>query len=307
VGDFVGTLDDNSGEKKRFDFREIEFGFAADADPFLKVEAYIAVANEDGETKVEVEEAFGRYSNLGKGMSAKFGKFAAAVGRVQRNHGDQLPYLSYPMAVQDALGEEGLRRPGASLSYLFPGDRFNELTLELLDAGDEGPVFNDSSLDSPVYLGHYRTFFDFTADTSAQLGFTAMTGPTMGSSSRGSLFGVDYTMKFQPEGMGRTVSLEAEGYWSKPGGASESTFGGFARATVEVQPRWFITGGIDYSEIPGTSDIRRGWLANATLKVTEFHHWRVEYQEITSNFEGRRNMLNLQFVFVIGAHPAHKY
>lgn len=308
VGDFVGTLKDTGNdEPKRFDFREIEFGFAADADPYLQVEAYIAVAKEDGETIVEAEEVFGRYNNLGRGLSAKFGKFAAAFGRVQRNHSDQLGYLDYPLVLQDVLGEEGLRQPGVSLSYLFPGERFSEITLEALDGGDEGPVFNGSSLDKPIYVAHYRTFFDFNADMSAALGATYLNGPMASSSSRGYSAGIDYTMKWQPGQTGRSAYLEGEAYWTKPAGESETYFGGFARAVYEFQPRWFVALGYDYSEIPGTGENHHGVLAGITLKPTEFHHWRIEAQRIRHSSEGTRNLLSLQFQWVIGAHPAHKY
>ena len=312
VGDFAATLADRRGEPRRFDFREIEFGFKADADPFLTAEAYIALAKEDGETIIEVEEAFGRYSNLGKGLSAKFGKFAAAIGRVQRNHADQLNYLNYPLPVQDVLGEEGMRVPGASFSYLFPGNRFSEFTLEILDAGDEGPVFNNSDLSDPAFSAHYRTFFDFSEDTSAQLGFTYLSGPTMFDpgtgpiTGRGDVFGIDYTMKHQP-GAGRSWTLEAEAFWTKPGRVDERAFGAFGRLAYEFSPKWFATIGLDYSEIPGTTNVHRAFLGGVTRKVTEFHHWRLEFERIVSNFESDRNVLTLQFQWVIGAHPAHRY
>ncbi len=306
VGDFAANLRKVDGER-RADFREIEFGFAADADPFLRVEAYIAIANEDGESVVEVEEAFGKYSRLGRGMSAKFGKFAAAVGRVQRNHSDQLGYLDYPLVIQDTLGDEGFRRPGGSISYLFPGDRFHELTVEVLDAGDKGAVFNDSTLDKPVLVGHYRTFLDFNEDLSASVGASIVSGPTLGTNRTSRMTGIDLTMKHQPAGGKRQTVFVAESYWTRAGGGPGSQNGWFVRVMHEVTPRFWLTVGYDKSAIPGTSDWHRGSLFGATLKVTEFHHWRIECQRLSSNFEGTRSMLNLQFQWVIGAHPAHKY
>lgn len=307
VADFVGNL----GEKEdptveRFDFREIEFGFASDVDPFLRAEAYIALAKEDGETVVEVEEIFGKYTGLGHGLSAKVGKIAGAVGRVQRNHGDQLDYLEYPMVVQDVLGDEGLRRPGGSISYLFPSTQFRELTFEVLEPDTESPLFNRTDKDSPIFLGHFRTFFDFNEDLSAQLGFSGGTGPSLGDNTA-SLYGVDFTMKWRPGEKGKSANFEGEAIWSDAGGSAERTFGAFARATYEVAPRFFVTAGYDYSELPGSSDIRGGVLAGLTFAPTEFQKWRIEWQRIHSNFESSRNVLNIQFQWLIGAHPAHKY
>ena len=314
VGDFAATLADRSGETRHADFREIEFGFKAEADPFLTAEAYLGLHKEDGETHLEVEEAFGRYSNLGRGLSAKFGKIAGAIGRVQRNHVDQLNYLNYPLPIVDVFGDHGFRNTGASLSYLFPGNRFSELTVEFFDAsGAEAPLFNSGDLSDPAVGGHYRTFFDFSEDTSAQLGFSFLSGPTMFDpgtgpiTGRGDVYGVDFTMKHQPGGPGRSWTFEAEAFWTKPGGFDERAFGAFGRFAFEFTPKWFATVGLDYSEIPGTTDVHRSFLGGVTRKVTEFHHWRLEFERIVSNFESDRNVLTLQFQWVIGAHPAHRY
>ncbi len=309
TGNFVGTLSDSSGEPRKFDFREIEFGFAADADPHLKVEAYIAIAKENGETVVEVEEAFGRYANIGHGITLKVGKIAAAVGRVQRNHGDQLNYLNYPLVIRDVLGDEGFRQPGISISYLLPGDRFNEFTIEVLDSDPELPVFNGATLAAPALAGRYRTFVDFSEDLSAQFGASYLSAKRLmkGGDTQASVVGIDAVMKWHPGAAGKSANFEAEAYWTKPGTGEETAFGYFIRGTYEVMPRLFVTAGFDSSEIPGTSDSHRSHLVGIALKPTEFHHWRLECEQITSNFEAKRSLLSFQFQWTIGAHPAHKY
>lgn len=300
------AVDSEKSQRKRAFLKEAELGFASDVDPFIRAEAYVAFADEDGETVAEVEEAFGRYDSLAPGLSAKFGKIGAAIGRVQRNHADQLNWLDYPLMVEDFLGEEGLRAGGGSLSYLLPGERFHEFTLEALDSHDKG-IFAGGNAGAPVVVGAYRTFFDFSADSSAQLGFSYANGPSPIVGSRSDLIAAEFTYKWQPGTPGRSMVFEAEGYWGKQGGASDRKFGGFAAVTYEVRPRLFAYAKYDYSEIPGTSDLHKGWSLGATLKVTEFHHWRAEFQHLDSNFEPARNRLNLQFQWIIGAHPAHKY
>ena len=307
VTDFrFNAVDSDPTVKKRFFMKEAELGFAADVDPFLRAEAYLAFADDGtGKTEAEVEEAFGLYSNLGRGMSAKFGKIAAAIGRVQRNHSDQLNWLDYPLFVQNFLGEEGFRAGGASLSYLFPGDRFSELTFEALDGGDT-KMFGRANGGSPVFNGHYRTFFDFGEDSSAQVGLTYATGPGA-AAGRANMYGADLTYKWQPGTAGKSMVVEAEVFGAKPGTGMKTATGGFAAVTYQFMPRLYGTAKFDYSELPGTNDIQRAFSLGATLKVTEFHYWRAEFQCIDSNFQPRRNVLNLQFQWMIGAHPAHKY
>ncbi|MFN8140049.1 MAG: hypothetical protein U0R49_09655 [Fimbriimonadales bacterium] len=304
VFDFGGDLMDHQ-DRRRYDFREIEFGFDSDVDPHLKAQAFVAVAKEDGETVVEVEEAFGRYGNLGRGLSAKFGKIAAAIGRVQRNHADQFDYLDYPFVTQDTLGDEGLRSVGGSISYLLPTSRFSEFTFEAVDAND-GPLFHSANSGDMVLLGHYRTFFDFSEDLSAQLGATYANGPN--DNERAQLYGLDYVMKWHPSSTGKSAVFETEAYWSNTGQPGDkTTFGWFASLAYQIVPRWFVTVKGDYSELPGTTDVRRGLSAGLTFKLTEFEHWRLEFQRVASNFATDKNFLSLQFQFLIGKHPAHKY
>lgn len=316
VTDFRGILIDNHGEKE-WKLNELEFGFAADVDPFLRAEAYISVHksghdhHEDGieeshgEYEIEIEEAFGVYTGLGGGWQVKLGKFAGAVGRIQRNHIDQLNVVDYPFVIQDLFGDHGLRAPGVHVSYLFPGQQFLELTLEAVQAED-GPLFEHAKLDKPVWIGRLRTFFDFSDDLSAQLGGSILTGPR--DEDRATVFGLDYTMKWQPGQKGQSAVFEAEAYWAnsnEPG--FSSTFGAFAALTYQIAPRLFLTGRFDYSELPGTSDVRRGFGGNVTYKLSEFQLLRLELMRITSNFDDPRTVLTFQFQYLIGAHPAHKY
>lgn len=307
VANFSALVSSNNpADDKKADLKEIELALAADVDPFLKAEAYIAFAREDGESVTEVEEAFGRYSNLGKGLSAKFGKIAAAVGRIQRNHKDQLNFMDYPLMVQDFLGDEGLRAGGASLSYLFPGERFNELTVEAVDP-DDGPLFAGAHSGAPVMVGHYRTFFDFGDDASAQLGATYANGPS-GGGKRSNLAGLDFVYKWSPGNKGKSLVVESEALWGKSGQpGSRNAFGAFVAANYQLKPNLFGYVRYDTSQAPDSSNNRNGWAAGFTLKPTEFHHWRVEVQQIKSNFESTRNVVNVQFQMVFGAHPAHKY
>lgn len=322
VGDFQARLSDTGPEpQRRAIVREVELGIAADVDPFARAEFYIALENEFGNgegeatlseghaTLVDIEEAFLTFHSLGAGFSGKVGKIAGAAGRLNRNHRDQLEFSEYPLAIREVLGEEGLRAPGGSVSYLFPSDRFHELTLEVLSPED-GPLFAGADLAKPVFIGRYRTFFDFKPDLTAQAGVTYVDGPTEGG-SRSRLYGVDYTMKWQPGMKGRSAIFEAEAYWFKPGtGISperNTRFAGFAALTYEIAPRWFFTGKYDHAELPDGSDTLRAYSLGISYKLTEFQLIRAEAMRILSDADVDRTIVTLQFQWVIGAHPAHKY
>lgn len=321
VGDFQARIGDTGPEPQRQAIvRELELGIAADVDPFARAEVYIALENEFGHeeeatlseghgTVVDIEEAFLTFHSLGGGFSGKVGKVAGAIGRVNRNHRDQLEFMEYPLAIREVLGEEGLRAPGGSLSFLFPSNTFHELTLEILSPED-GPLFAGSDLGKPVFIGRYRTFFDFNPDLTALAGVSYADGPTE-DGSRSRLYGVDYTMKWQPGTKGRSAILEAEAYWYRPGSGMdpnrETRFAGFAALTYEVAPRWFLTGKYDHAQLPDGTDTMRSYSLGVTYKLTEFQLIRAEAQRLLSDLEEDRTIVTLQFQWVIGAHPAHKY
>lgn len=305
VTDTRAVFKGRSKEEETTDLREAEFSFMADVDPFLTAEAFIAVANEDGDTEVDVEEAFGTYTNLGKGLSGRFGKFKAAVGRANRQHTHALAYMDNPLVIQDLFGEEGLKGTGGEISYLFPTDRYLDLTLEAVGA-DDGPLFTGTRTSNPIALAHLRTFFDYNEDLSGQLGLTAMNGPTLGG--RGNVLGLDYTMKYQPGTSNRFWQLETEAYWAdKADEGADRTMGWFGAFTTQLRSNLFATARLDYSEVPNSDEIHRGYTFNLTLKPTEFHHWRIEFSHFDNKVEKDFDRLTLQFVWLIGAHPTHKY
>lgn len=314
VFDFQGRLADSAKPpQRRGIMREIEIGIVADVDPFLRTEFYLAFEQEfdkapgdPDETEVDVEAAFGVYSGVADGLDIKIGKFAGAIGRTNRNHRDQLEFMEYPLVVSEVLGGEGLRAPGVSFNYLMPGDRFNELSLEIVDA-PAGPLFGDGDLARPLFIGHYRTFFDFSDDVSSQLGFSYGNGPSVGSGDS-TIYGVDYVMKWRPSGVGRAMTFESEAFWYEPGAPGSGTgFGMFAALTYEISPRIFVTGKYDYVELPDFSDTLRAYSAGVTLRLTDFEHLRAEFQRIESSSGPGRTQLVFQAVWIIGPHKAHKY
>lgn len=305
VTDSRAVFKDATKDGETADLREAELSLSAAVDPFLSAEANIAFAKENGDSVASVEEAFGTYTNLGHGLSGRFGKFKAAVGRANRQHTHALPYMDLPLVVQDTFGEEGLSGTGAEISYLFPTQRYLNLTLEAI-APEDGPVFMGSRASNMVSLAHLRTFFDFSEDLSGQLGFSAINGPT--AVNRANVVGMDYTMKWQPGKPNKFWQFESEAYWAdkvRPG--ADKTMGWFTSFTTQVTSTLFAGLRYDFSQVPDSDEEHKAWMVNFTLKPTEFHHWRLEFQHFDNKVAKDYDRLSLQFVWLIGSHPAHKY
>ncbi len=308
VFNFGARLSDSmSPPNRRAAMREIEWGIAADVDPYLRAEAYIAFANplDEDEGEVEVEEAFGSYTGLAAGHDFRIGKLAGALGRVNRNHVDQLDFFDYPFIVTEVFGEEGLRAPGVSWAYLFPGDRFSEITVEAL-VPEDGPLFVGSDTGKPVWIGHYRTFFDFSRDWSGQLGFTYGTGPMDGGTT--SIYGADFVAKLRPEGTANQMVFESEAYWYEAGAAgSDLQHGHFASLAYQLTQRLWLGARYDKVQLVDGSDTLRAYTTGLTMKLSEFQLVRLELQRQDWRFGSDRTQLMFQVQFLIGPHRAHKY
>lgn len=308
VFSFGARLSDSQSPPRRAAaLREIEMGLSGDVDPFLRTEAYIAFAKPLGEDEgeVDVEEAFGAYGGFGKNLEVRIGKLAGAVGRVNRNHLDQLDFFDYPSVVTEVFGEEGLRAPGVSASLLLPSKDFNELTVEAL-VPDDGPLFGAGDAGSPLWVAHYRGFQDIAEDFSAQYGATFAMGPKDGGDS--SLWGIDLVAKLRPQGTARDLVLESEAYWYKPGTPSARQGSAyFVTGSYELGKGYWGSLKFESTDLPDGSDTLRSFAAGLTFKRTEFQLFRLEYQQTDSGAGSSRNQLIFQAQWIVGPHRAHKF
>ncbi len=326
---------------EEFLLREVEIAFGGYIDPFARADIFLAIHKEHahheeegdheeeedhdeeegghGGYGVEIEEAYLTLLTLPWDLQAKVGKFRAGFGKVNLQHLHALPWVEYPLVIQNYFGEEGLAGLGVSVSKLIPNpwDHYMELTYELFN-NDNAHLFAGEDADDFVHLLHLKNFFDLSESSTLELGLSAATAPNDGGhgSNRTCVGGLDVTYRWRPpqEGLYKSLLWQTELLSARKDmeSGTESSWGMFSALEYQLAKRWFIGGRYDFSELPDDAGSRENALsAYLTHRQSENCFWRLGYQFSNRNFEvaGREqdHQLWLQLNIGLGAHPAHKY
>jgi len=116
--------------ERGFSLRSAELALEGAVDPYFKALSTIAFAlDRDGETVVEVEEAYAQTTSLPWNLQIKAGQFYAPFGRQNTQHAHEWAFVDQPIVLNRFFGPDGLRQPGAQLSWLVPMPFFTELAL----------------------------------------------------------------------------------------------------------------------------------------------------------------------------------
>ncbi len=127
----IGGFLPNGGEigpgQRGFSLAESELVVAANIDPYLRGQFTLAVTPED---TVGVEEAYIQTIGLGKGLTAKAGRFMSGVGYLNEQHAHVWDFVDAPLAYQAFFGGQ-FKDDGVQLKWLAPTDIFLELGAEM--------------------------------------------------------------------------------------------------------------------------------------------------------------------------------
>lgn len=111
---------------------ETELTMSANVDNLFYGQATIGIHNHDGESEVDVEEAFVDTLSLPAGLGVRFGRFYSALGYLNQHHTHAWDFADAPLAYRAFLGGQ-YRDDGIRGSWVAPLDTvFLELGAEAL-------------------------------------------------------------------------------------------------------------------------------------------------------------------------------
>ena len=120
-----------------FSLGESELTFSANIDQALYGQATLAVHEHEGETEVEIEEAFIESLGLGNGLTARAGRFYSPIGYLNQRHVHAWNFADAPLIYRGLFGNQ-LSTDGLKLAYVLPTDQLFELGATV-GAGDSYP------------------------------------------------------------------------------------------------------------------------------------------------------------------------
>lgn len=340
-GDFLGraavgpdplteepTDPDSAQLDNRFNLREVELDFRASVDPFADAVVIVAYETEepgDLAGEVLVEEGYVILNFLPFGISPRIGRYHVGFGRANVLHLHDQPQPSFPLPIQQFLGEESLVEQGVSVQWLIPNPFDLALTwnVEVIngEGGEESPILAGEDSKNPAYVSRLSYFQEVGDSLTIDLGWSTLFGYNDADGDRQSLlWGADVTVRWRPrkESQFWSVVFQSELFLlDKEVDATTRTraWGWYAYLHVQAWQSWYLGARFGYSELPDDdeSNIRRTGVY-LSYYFSEFLRFRVGYEHTEYDFSrasGERAPTHdgfvFQLTFIFGSHPVEPF
>jgi hypothetical protein len=199
-----------------FNVQNVELHLQGTVDPYFQMDANLVTFIEKGDTKFELEEAYGTSLALPANLQLVAGQYFTRFGRQNRQHPHQWDFADQPVILNRLFGPDGLRGPGAQISWLAPTPFYLEFIASAQQAQGEiatsflstqgatvrGYTLIDRSVQKPgdlIYMPRVVTSFEMTDEVTAALGGSTLFGPNAsGPNNTTIIYGADLYVKWKP-------------------------------------------------------------------------------------------------------------
>jgi hypothetical protein len=290
---FQGQLrgvDGEADEEEGFAVGETEFIASANVDDKFTAYLTAAFAYEDGESALEVEEAWVETTALPAGFSARFGRMFSGIGYLNARHGHTWDFVDQALPYQAFLDGRYVDN-GVQVRWLAPTNLFLELGGEVMQG--EG---------DPSGLGAYTLFSNVGGDVGTSHSWLA--GLSRLEQDAGQeLDAAHFIWKWAPDGnwKERNFIFQAE-YFENRDVVTES--GWYAQAVYQPIPRWRVGARLESLDLEAESPQRHSLMLD--WSNSEFSRLRLQFSRNDLD-PGDTNEWFLQYIHSIGAHGAHTF
>lgn len=319
---------------------ETEIDITANVDDKFTAWLTTPIVIEDGESAIEIEEAWLETSRLPAGLALRFGRFFSGVGYLNDRHSHAWDFADQPLPYQAFLGNQYID-DGVQLRWIAPTSVFIEVGAELTRGARfpaEGATHSGRGASS--------LFVNFGGDvgisTSWLAGLSYLDADALDRSSGTenellSFSGeskttiAEFVWKWAPNGNWRQRNFvfqteyvrnsEAGNYslnGSTPLAYDGDRDGWYVQAVYQPIPRWRVGLRLDALSLdgpgaafdgtplaPGTEDPSR-YTFMADWSNSEFSRLRVQYSHDETGLVDL-SQWGLQYLHSIGAHGAHTF
>jgi hypothetical protein len=225
-GTQLGGHDPN---QRGFTVQGAELNLQGAVDTYFRGNANVLFSiDSEGESFVELEEAWLETVSLPGNFQIRAGQLLSDFGRVNTQHPHSWAFVDSPLVNARFLGADGLRNPGARLSWLAPTPFYSELSLGIQDShGETAASFRSSGHshggDEPeglpfgyrhpdndrgvrhvtdlLFTPRYAVSFDLTDSQTLVVGASGAFGPNSsgsGGDMMTQIYGADLYWKWKP-------------------------------------------------------------------------------------------------------------
>lgn len=200
--------------QRGFTVQNAEIAFDGAIDPYFRGFANIVYQlDKEGETTIELEETYLTTFSLPLNLQVKAGTFFTEFGRLNPTHPHTWNFADQPLVNGRFFGADGLRNPGARISWLAPTDNYTELFFTVQNSqGETAESFRNNdglfgraavgtrvrNMKDLLYVPRITTTFELTDTQTLLLGTSAAYGPNSTGTDKDTLiYGIDAFWKWK--------------------------------------------------------------------------------------------------------------
>ncbi|KPK56729.1 MAG: hypothetical protein AMS22_00095 [Thiotrichales bacterium SG8_50] len=266
-----------------FSAQHSELAISANVDDWFYGALTAALATHEGETSVELEEAYIETLALGAGFKLKAGRFYSGVGYLNQQHAHRWDFADTALVYRALFGNQ-LSDDGVQLSWVAPTDVYLMLGAEI-SRGERFPAAGAANDGAGAASAFAKVGGDVGDSHAWQAGLSYWSADVEGRESGGdahdggpsetasftgdsTLYGLDVVWKWAPHGnpQRRNLKLQFEYFARDESGDVElvgsdpletSSYDGtqrgwYAQAVYQFIPRWRV--GLRYDQLEADND-----------------------------------------------------
>ncbi len=289
-----------------FHLGESELTISANIDDRFFGWSTAALHSEDGETEVELEEAYLETLGLGQGFTLRGGRFFSAIGYLNQIHVHAQDFVDFPLIYRGLFGNQ-YNDDGVQIRWVAPTDLFLELGTEIL-GGNDFPASRAEGDDIGAVTAFVDMGGDFAIGHSWKLGLSFLDADVEeregGGHGHGEAEEEEAEVTFT--GDNQIAGFDFVYKWAPGGNPTESNF--------QFQAEFFTRnedGGVTIAEaIPATTTLdgrQSGWYAQGVYQFIP--RWRVglRYDELDVDNNGSNPDVLAEAGFDDEGHTPRRY
>ena len=304
-----------------FNLQEVEFGFQGAVDPYFRADVFLTIPNLSG---LEVEEAYASTTSLPADLQVKVGIFRSALGRQNGQHLHSQTFTRRPLLNAAYLADDGLRAPGAQVSWLAPLPFFLQLNLEAFsvappDALGQPSTFGGGKRTDLTYAAELKAFAPISDSFSVYGGLNFATGLSPGldgrpelEGARSFLYGADLYVKYKPVNQRESffnLAWTTEYFLRKLGPHLDA--GLYSQVVVQFARNWSAGVREDVLGLPASEiqPLTSKTSVMLTFTATEFARVRAHVEREFAHSPDVKDSMAAYLLLEIslGAHGAHAF
>jgi hypothetical protein len=330
--------------KEGFAIDESELNFASNVDDKFFGSLTASIVREDGEDKIELEEAFVQTlpgMGLPTGLNVKAGRAFWTLGYLNEHHSHADDFADRPLPYRIFLNNN-FNDDGVEVSYILPTDWYSEIGGGAF-RGDDFPFGNARGSSVGAWSAFGRVGGDIGEDQAWRVGAYLLSGNATDRLSNedavsftgdSRLYAADLRYTWAPTGNAheQEVILQGEYFWRHEDGTFDDTVlgtgpidfdghssGWYAQTVYKFLPQWRVGyryGRLESPDVPtGLTGSLLDSLGNnpdthslmTDWTNSEFSRIRLQFNREALAQDQKDNQFLVQYIMSIGAHGAHKY